>query len=292
MIAVLAIGDCELLVLRRCGGRTKQLEAVFHTEMQRIDGNAQAPLQVARVDDRVDVNFDESITIDVIEKGSAVHCMSAYEGDILVQGSDGLFDNLFLDEIVDIVNEYLKPNNPHGAFVPVRPDVLEQISRRIVAECHRKTDPGPGGMMRDAPIGKGGKVDDTCCVVGEVIEWTDQHTEVWGRAQRKRNGRHAGAFCGVKDPSQAAAAASGLGMGLLQGLGLFKCGIEGGSDYGSECGTECGSDLNVSEYAVSEYEEDLSGGASRCEGVSRKTGQGHIAPLRPQGPTRSARRYQ
>jgi serine/threonine protein phosphatase PrpC len=216
MIAVLAIGDCEVLILRRCGGRQNQLEAVFHTEMQRIESNAQMPLQVARVDDRVDANFDESITIDVIERGSAVHCMSAYEGDILVQGSDGLFDNLFLDEIVDICNANLSPTNPQDPFVPEQPAVLEKIARQIVLECHKKTDRAPDGGLIECPIGRGGKVDDTCCVVGEVIEWTERHRKVWGRDRRQsRRG-----VCG---------------FGLFRGLGLF-----GGaySDYGSETGSE------------------------------------------------------
>merc|ERR1719456_899318 len=107
MIAVLSIGDCELLMLRRTNGKHSDLEAVFHTEMQRIDYNMQTPLQLARVDGRIDEDFDESIAFEVIEKGSAVHCVSAYEGDILVLGSDGVFDNLFLDEIVETCNEIL-----------------------------------------------------------------------------------------------------------------------------------------------------------------------------------------
>ena len=37
MVAVLTIGDCELLMLRRLHGRASPLQAVFHTEMQRID---------------------------------------------------------------------------------------------------------------------------------------------------------------------------------------------------------------------------------------------------------------
>merc|ERR1719321_199059 len=116
MIAVLSIGDCELLMLRRTQGRHNPLEAVFHTEMQRIDSNVQTPLQLARVDDRIDADFDESIALEVIEKGSAVHCVSAYEGDILIMGSDGVFDNLFLDELVEICNEVLQPTG--SAFAP------------------------------------------------------------------------------------------------------------------------------------------------------------------------------
>merc|ERR1719272_440421 len=53
MIAVLSIGDCELLMLRR-PKRDEPLQAVFHTEMQRIDQNVQTPLQLARVDERID----------------------------------------------------------------------------------------------------------------------------------------------------------------------------------------------------------------------------------------------
>merc|ERR1719469_122374 len=113
MIAVLSIGDCEGLILRQLQVQSNSsetsLEAIFHTEMQRIDGNAQCPLQICRFDDRM--------PIEVIERGSAVHCVSAYEGDIVVMGSDGVFDNLFLDEIVDICNEFFI-REPGSKFVP------------------------------------------------------------------------------------------------------------------------------------------------------------------------------
>merc|ERR1719362_2570008 len=127
MIAVISIGDCELLVLRRLHGPGSRLTPVFQTEMQRIDGHLQTPLQLARVDDRIDANFHDGITIEVIEKGSAVHCVSAYEGDIIVMGSDGVFDNLFLDEVVDICNEALVPPKP-GTFVPTQPAMLSQVA--------------------------------------------------------------------------------------------------------------------------------------------------------------------
>eukprot|EP00913_Durusdinium_trenchii_P027396 g25699.t2 len=109
MIAIITVGDCELVVLRRVKGPRGPLELVCHTEMQRIDGHAQTPLQLARVDDRIDPNFNEELTIEVIERGSAVNCVSAYEGDIVIMGSDGVFDNLFLDEILDLANTMLPP---------------------------------------------------------------------------------------------------------------------------------------------------------------------------------------
>merc|ERR1719460_727780 len=136
MIAILAIGDCELLILRRLRGRQNPLEAIFHTEMQRIGGHAQQPIQIARIDDRIDPEFDEDCAIEVIERGSAVHYVSAYEGDIIVMGSDGVFDNMFLDEIVDICNQMLRP----PAFAPkgyqnTDPAILKQVAQRIVMEC-------------------------------------------------------------------------------------------------------------------------------------------------------------
>uniref|UniRef100_A0A7S1L516 Protein phosphatase n=1 Tax=Alexandrium catenella TaxID=2925 RepID=A0A7S1L516_ALECA len=185
MIAVLSIGDCELLMLRRTNGRQGELEAVFHTEMQRIDFNVQTPLQLARVDGRIDEDFEESIALEVIEKGSAVHCVSAYEGDILVLGSDGVFDNLFLDEIVEICNEILRPSKKSD-FEPSSPALLSQVAQRIVKDSHAKSGHGAGGQFLDTPIGKGGKVDDTSVVVAEIVELTEAHKQIWQQVRRTR----------------------------------------------------------------------------------------------------------
>lgn len=183
MIAVCSIGDCEIVILRRSAeGR---LQVVFHTEMQRIDGNAQSPLQLARVDETVDPDFDESIAIEVIERGSAVHCVSAFEGDIVILGSDGVFDNLFLDEVLGICQEMIPPSLVGRRFQPIDRHLLGQIARRIVAESHNKTKCGPHGYA-ETPIGKGGKVDDTSCLVAEVVEWTSAHGEAWAKIRSDR----------------------------------------------------------------------------------------------------------
>lgn len=183
MIAVCSIGDCEIVILRR--GSDGRLMVVFHTEMQRIDGNAQSPLQLARVDDTVDPDFDEDIAIEVIERGSAVHCVSAFEGDIVILGSDGVFDNLFVDEVVQICQEEI-PSNPQGkTFEPITRHVLGRISHRIVMDSHAKTKGGAFGYP-DTPIGKGGKIDDTSCVAAQVVEWTDAHGDAWSKVRSER----------------------------------------------------------------------------------------------------------
>jgi len=182
MIAVCSIGDCEILLLRR--SQEGRLVPAFNTEMQRVGGNAQAPLQLARVDETIDPNFDERTMIEVIEKGSAVHCISAYEGDIVVLGTDGVFDNLFIDEVVAICDEMLY-QPPGSKFKPIDRSRFGQVAKRVVKECHAKTIPGADGF-KDCPIGKGGKVDDTSCVVGEVVEWTDAHGDAWASLRRRK----------------------------------------------------------------------------------------------------------
>jgi len=243
MIAVLSIGDCELLMLRRTAGRQSELEAVFHTEMQRIDYNVQTPLQLARVDGRIDEDFDESIALEVIEKGSAVHCVSAYEGDILVLGSDGVFDNLFLDEIVEICNEVLLPlKTPE--FTPMPPSQLSQVAQRIVTNSHAKSD-ARGTQFLDTPIGKGGKVDDTSVVVAEIVEWTDAHREIWSQVKRNKTWknalscggmqcggdgfRHACAPCGSDDDDAEARRRSRTGRDFGEDE---SCGSSEGDDEG------------------------------------------------------------
>jgi protein phosphatase PTC7 len=185
MIAVCSIGDCEIVIMRR--GADGRLQVVFHTEMQRIDGNAQSPLQLARVDDTVDPDFDESIAIEVIERGSAVHCVSAFEGDIVMMGTDGVFDNLFVDEILSICEEMI-PSEMAGTgrkFRAVDRHYLGQMSRRIVQQSHAKTVRGPHGFP-DSPIGQGGKIDDTSCVVAQVVEWTEAHGQAWSKIRSER----------------------------------------------------------------------------------------------------------
>lgn len=197
MIAVLSIGDCELLLLRRTAGRRSCLEAVFHTEMQRIDGHCQTPLQVPRVDDRIDENFDESIALEVIERGSAVHCMSAYEGDIVIMGSDGVFDNLFLDEVVDLANEVLRPPSAAHSVTNTNPAILAQLAQRIVREAHVK---GTDGLV-ETPIGWGGKVDDTSCVVAEVVEWGQASRDIlMNQGQRGKARWDSILSCGIGMP--------------------------------------------------------------------------------------------
>jgi len=189
MIAVLTIGDCELLLLRRPKGPQSPLEVVFHTETQRVNAEGckqrtedrvHVPMQLGRVDARVDPDFHEDLAIEVIEKGSAVQVVSTFEGDIAILGSDGVFDNVFVHELVDSCN-YFMPPSTEESFEPIHPAVLTQIARQIVHNSHAKTKAGAKRHMPDTPIGKGGKMDDTSVVVAEVVEWTEDLSSAWSQ---------------------------------------------------------------------------------------------------------------
>jgi len=187
MIAVLTIGDSECVLLRRLQGRQSPLEVVFHTEMQRIDDRLHVPMQLGRVDERVDAAFDEGVAFEVIEKGSAVQCVSTFEGDIVLVGSDGVFDNLFLEEIVDTCNYFMPPLDPtptEPPFVPAEPALLRQMARHIVHQAHCKTKPGAKRHLPDAPIGKGGKMDDTSVVIAELVACSEDMYDTWSHYHR------------------------------------------------------------------------------------------------------------
>merc|ERR1719210_1678343 len=161
--------------MRRSHGCKSPLQIICHTDAQRINGEAQTPLQLARVDARIDPEFDEVNMAQVIEIGSAVHCVSACEGDIIVMGSDGVFDNLFPEEITDLCNSVLLP----GEQTPTQEQALGYLARSIVKACHAKTRMKPDGQLPQAPVGQGGKGDDTSVVVAEVVQWTDTHRQLW-----------------------------------------------------------------------------------------------------------------
>eukprot|EP00931_Biecheleriopsis_adriatica_P021568 TRINITY_DN14072_c0_g2_i2.p1 TRINITY_DN14072_c0_g2~~TRINITY_DN14072_c0_g2_i2.p1 ORF type:complete len:391 (-),score=69.07 TRINITY_DN14072_c0_g2_i2:464-1636(-) len=181
MIGVVTLGDCELIILRRSKGPMQPLEVLLHTEMQRIGGHNQTPLQLARIDRSSSRDSDEDAAgLDAIERGSGLHCTSTSEGDIIIVGSDGVFDNLFLQEVVGIINRMLPPRTVRE---PATSEALQAIAKCIVEAAHNKT-----GLGCSTPVGPGGKADDTSVVVAEVVEWTPAKRDAFTRSRRGRNG--------------------------------------------------------------------------------------------------------
>jgi len=169
MVSVVSVGDCELLVLRRGDAPGRPLEVISQSGSRRERDSQRASLRVTRVDRRIDPMYDEAVQVDVIERGSMVTCVLVKEGDVLVSGTKGVFDNLFVGELVDLCNAALEA----GRRAPASGHVLAHLAQCIVMAAHAKTRRAPSGARAECPIGVGGKEDDTSVVVGEVVELTE-----------------------------------------------------------------------------------------------------------------------
>jgi len=86
-----SLGDCAVLVLRPCSFSPFRLRPIFKTEPGRYD--SRRPVQVQRLHGFSDANAHAVI------KGAMVSTTPVQHGDILILGSDGLFDNLRDDDI-------------------------------------------------------------------------------------------------------------------------------------------------------------------------------------------------
>lgn len=92
------LGDSALLVLRPSQVEPYRLSSIFRTEPGRYD--ARRPVQVQRLQ----VSSPAS-TKKVIE-GAIVNSTPVLPGDVIVLGSDGLFDNLGDDDIASVLERY------------------------------------------------------------------------------------------------------------------------------------------------------------------------------------------
>lgn len=89
--------------------------------------------------------------------------MRVKEGDIVLLGSDGLFDNIFDHDIVDIINHCSTPT-------PNAQKIADELMKRAreVAEDSRGVSPFQDRAIQEGFYYQGGKVDDVTIVVGVV----------------------------------------------------------------------------------------------------------------------------
>lgn len=68
----------------------------------------------------------------------------------MIVGSDGVFDNLYLDEVTALANIALPPST--SAQRPTHSTKLTNLSKRIVEAAHQKTKPAAGGLQEAPPL--------------------------------------------------------------------------------------------------------------------------------------------
>jgi len=89
------LGDSAMLVLRPVSLKPLRLSTVFKTEPGRYD--ARRPIQIQRLD-----GLDVASAHEVIQ-GGIVSTNPVQPGDVMVMGSDGLFDNISDDDITRVI---------------------------------------------------------------------------------------------------------------------------------------------------------------------------------------------
>lgn len=139
------IGDCRLLLIRNgiCIYRTLEQVHSFNFPFQLGTGSKDSP---------ADAFYDE---------------ISIQEGDIVILGTDGLFDNVFDEDIIGITHSIC--SRKRGLCDPLKLSSALLKKAREVAEDSRKAySPFQEKAIQEGLYYQGGKMDDITIVVGVV----------------------------------------------------------------------------------------------------------------------------
>lgn len=186
-LLTLNVGDCCLLVVRREPAQPQKFTIAFKTEPLRFDHNK--PLQIARLE-----GIGEHQILSVINSAN-VSSFQALHGDMLVIGSDGVFDNLHDEDILRIMTNKCPWTPPRARQQPVWGSALLNlmpvpsisqlggaaaaiVQGALDSVCVSKVDESTGQIKwppgaRQTPSGLGGKPDDTTVIVAAIVEVTD-----------------------------------------------------------------------------------------------------------------------
>jgi hypothetical protein len=100
-------------------------------------------------------------------KDTQSFAIKVQEGDVVVLGSDGLFDNVFDEEIVDIVDanakEPIETSDPQ-----VMADSLLRRAREVAEDSRFASSPFQSRAIQEGFYYQGGKIDDMTILVGII----------------------------------------------------------------------------------------------------------------------------
>jgi hypothetical protein len=108
-----------------------------------------------------------------LPKDAQVFAVKVKEGDIIIVGSDGLFDNVFDDEILDIVSGVVdKPSTGGDLSLRSQPkditDALLRKAREVAEDSRTTSSPFQSRAIQEGLYYQGGKLDD-CTVLAAIV---------------------------------------------------------------------------------------------------------------------------
>lgn len=142
------LGDCGLMIIRN-------MEAVFRTEEQQHSFNFPFQLGTGSRDSPKDAQ-EFNVKIE--------------EGDIVILGTDGMFDNVFDEDVVAIVQSYLRSvgGQPNSLEPQQLTDALLRRAREVAEDTRYASCPFQSRAIDEGVYYQGGKMDDITVVVGIV----------------------------------------------------------------------------------------------------------------------------
>jgi len=156
-LRVANLGDCGLAVIR-------QGEYIFRTEEQQHAFNYPYQLGIVGGDNPLS---SQRFTIQV------------QKGDIVLLGTDGLFDNLYDDDILDTIQSQIKLHEvgPATTRFDIRPqriaDALANHARDIAENSRSASSPFGERANVEGLYHQGGKLDDITVLIGVVWDAED-----------------------------------------------------------------------------------------------------------------------
>jgi serine/threonine protein phosphatase PrpC len=156
-LRVANLGDCGLVIIRNG-------EYVFQTEEQQHSFNFPYQLGIVSGDRPTDAqNFQIKVK----------------KGDVVIMGTDGLFDNLFEEEVLQIVRDNTTSHPmPNGQVrVQLNPqaisDALASRARKVAEDPNTIDTPFQTKAVNEGLYYSGGKMDDISVVTGVIWDFED-----------------------------------------------------------------------------------------------------------------------
>lgn len=192
MIAMLSLGGCELLQLRRrdyyskeataseslghsdtelCKVKAGELEIVFRALPKTLPVDAEGEVALLNRD-VMDTDIDTLQEMDAIEAKTCVQCASARLGDIIILTSAGSFTEAGLVDCVALCNKML-PLTPGPDFSPIPSELLKGLAQRVAqhSKCGEQDEAATAvDFLSDDSLRQEDLLSPCSVVVAQVVE--------------------------------------------------------------------------------------------------------------------------